>query len=93
MRSGFLVRALNICLSSRGHFGAALVAAEALSKIVPMLYHIFCMLINRFSLVSQHDTCPVCRKSLDGVDNSLPPTSEPLDVHTVRREQQERQTI
>ncbi|KAF7210937.1 E3 ubiquitin-protein ligase RNF115 isoform X1 [Nothobranchius furzeri] len=24
-----------------------------------------------------HNSCPVCRKSLDGVDNSLPPTSEP----------------
>ncbi|KAM6899287.1 E3 ubiquitin-protein ligase RNF115 [Xenentodon cancila] len=40
-----------------------------------------------------HDTCPVCRKSLDGVDNSLRPTTEALEVHTVRREQQERQTI
>lgn len=40
-----------------------------------------------------HDTCPVCRKSLDGVDNSLPPASEPPDARSVRTEQQERQAI
>lgn len=40
-----------------------------------------------------HDTCPVCRKSLDGVDNSLPPTSEPPDARSIRTEQQERQAI
>ncbi|XP_060949280.1 E3 ubiquitin-protein ligase RNF115 [Limanda limanda] len=40
-----------------------------------------------------HDTCPVCRKSLDGVDNSLPPTSEPPDDRSVRTEQPERQAI
>ncbi|XP_029919842.1 E3 ubiquitin-protein ligase RNF115 [Myripristis murdjan] len=40
-----------------------------------------------------HDTCPVCRKSLDGVDNSLPPTSEPPDHRSIRTEQQERQAI
>lgn len=40
-----------------------------------------------------HDTCPVCRKSLDGVDNSLPPTSEPPEARSVRTEQQERQAI
>ncbi|XP_076610971.1 E3 ubiquitin-protein ligase RNF115 [Chaetodon auriga] len=40
-----------------------------------------------------HDTCPVCRKSLDGVDNSLPPTSEPLEARSIRTEQQERQAI
>ncbi|XP_073340491.1 E3 ubiquitin-protein ligase RNF115 isoform X2 [Pagrus major] len=39
-----------------------------------------------------HDTCPVCRKSLDGVDNSLPPTAEPPEARSVRTEQQERQT-
>ncbi|XP_071764413.2 E3 ubiquitin-protein ligase RNF115 [Centroberyx gerrardi] len=40
-----------------------------------------------------HDTCPVCRKSLDGVDNSLPPTSEPPEPRSIRTEQQERQAI
>lgn len=40
-----------------------------------------------------HDTCPVCRKSLDGVDNSLPPASEPAEARSVRTEQQERQAI
>ncbi|KAL3043662.1 E3 ubiquitin-protein ligase RNF115 [Trematomus bernacchii] len=30
-----------------------------------------------------HDTCPVCRKSLDGVDNSLPPTSEPPEANSI----------
>uniref|UniRef100_A0A3Q3KWL6 RING-type E3 ubiquitin transferase n=1 Tax=Mastacembelus armatus TaxID=205130 RepID=A0A3Q3KWL6_9TELE len=40
-----------------------------------------------------HDTCPVCRKSLDGVDNNLPPISEPPDTYSVRTEQQERQAI
>uniref|UniRef100_UPI0037E84250 E3 ubiquitin-protein ligase RNF115 n=1 Tax=Semicossyphus pulcher TaxID=241346 RepID=UPI0037E84250 len=40
-----------------------------------------------------HDTCPVCRKSLEGVDNSLPPTSEPPDPRSIRTEQQERQAI
>ncbi|XP_070702464.1 E3 ubiquitin-protein ligase RNF115 isoform X2 [Pempheris klunzingeri] len=40
-----------------------------------------------------HDTCPVCRKSLDGVDNSLPPTSEPPEARSIRTEQQERQAI
>lgn len=42
---------------------------------------------------SQHDTCPVCRKSLDGVDNSLPPTSEPPEARSIRTEQQEKQAI
>ncbi|XP_070778114.1 E3 ubiquitin-protein ligase RNF115 [Enoplosus armatus] len=40
-----------------------------------------------------HDTCPVCRKSLDGVDNSLPPTSDPPEARSIRTEQQERQAI
>ncbi|XP_045913673.1 E3 ubiquitin-protein ligase RNF115 isoform X2 [Micropterus dolomieu] len=40
-----------------------------------------------------HDTCPVCRKSLAGVDNSLPPTSEPPEARSIRTEQQERQAI
>lgn len=40
-----------------------------------------------------HDTCPVCRKSLDGVDNSLPSTSEPPEARSIRTEQQERQAI
>ncbi|XP_032391202.1 E3 ubiquitin-protein ligase RNF115 [Etheostoma spectabile] len=40
-----------------------------------------------------HDTCPVCRKSLDGVDNSLLPTSEPPEPRSIRTEQQERQAI
>ncbi|CAL8294954.1 unnamed protein product [Merluccius merluccius] len=40
-----------------------------------------------------HDTCPVCRKSLDGVDNSLPPTSEPPDPPSIRPERPERQAI
>ncbi|XP_071357126.1 E3 ubiquitin-protein ligase RNF115 [Trachinotus anak] len=40
-----------------------------------------------------HDTCPVCRKSLDGVDNSLLPASEPLEDLSIRTEQQERQAI
>ncbi|XP_041868427.1 E3 ubiquitin-protein ligase RNF115 [Melanotaenia boesemani] len=40
-----------------------------------------------------HDTCPVCRKSLNGIDNSLPPTLESPEVHSVRQEQQERQAI
>ncbi|KAM7373353.1 hypothetical protein PAMP_008212 [Pampus punctatissimus] len=40
-----------------------------------------------------HDTCPVCRKSLDGVDNSLVPTSDPLEARSIRTEQQERQAI
>ncbi|KAM8766804.1 E3 ubiquitin-protein ligase RNF115 isoform 1-T1 [Acanthopagrus schlegelii] len=38
-----------------------------------------------------HDTCPVCRKSLDGVDNSVPPTAQPPEARSVRMEQQERQ--
>ncbi|CAL8298029.1 unnamed protein product [Lota lota] len=40
-----------------------------------------------------HDTCPVCRKSLDGVDNSLPPTSEATDPPSIRPEPSERQAI
>ncbi|XP_033492516.1 E3 ubiquitin-protein ligase RNF115 [Epinephelus lanceolatus] len=40
-----------------------------------------------------HDTCPVCRKSLDGVDNSLLPTSELPEARSMRTEQQERQAI
>uniref|UniRef100_A0A8C4Z3N0 RING-type E3 ubiquitin transferase n=1 Tax=Gadus morhua TaxID=8049 RepID=A0A8C4Z3N0_GADMO len=40
-----------------------------------------------------HDTCPVCRKSLDGVDNSLPQTSEATDPPSIRPEPSERQTI
>ncbi|KAJ3609713.1 hypothetical protein NHX12_024224 [Muraenolepis orangiensis] len=45
------------------------------------------------SVITEHDTCPVCRKSLDGVDNSLPPTSEPPEPPSIRPEQSERQTI
>ncbi|XP_075867811.1 E3 ubiquitin-protein ligase RNF115 isoform X1 [Nelusetta ayraudi] len=40
-----------------------------------------------------HDTCPVCRKSLDGVDNSLLPTSEPPEARSLRTDRQERQAI
>nr|XP_043909276.1 E3 ubiquitin-protein ligase RNF115 isoform X2 [Solea senegalensis] len=40
-----------------------------------------------------HDTCPVCRKSLDGVDNSLPSTAQPAGDRVIRAEQQERQAI
>lgn len=41
-----------------------------------------------------HDTCPVCRKSLDGVDNSAPPTSETQEPPSIRTEpQEERQAI
>uniref|UniRef100_A0A674P0N7 RING-type E3 ubiquitin transferase n=1 Tax=Takifugu rubripes TaxID=31033 RepID=A0A674P0N7_TAKRU len=40
-----------------------------------------------------HDTCPVCRKSLNGVDNSLLSASGPREVHSLRTEQQERQAI
>ncbi|XP_056273446.1 E3 ubiquitin-protein ligase RNF115 isoform X2 [Pseudoliparis swirei] len=40
-----------------------------------------------------HDTCPVCRKSLGGVDNSLPPTSEPPEARSIRTELQENQAI
>ncbi|XP_028254960.1 E3 ubiquitin-protein ligase RNF115-like [Parambassis ranga] len=40
-----------------------------------------------------HDTCPVCRKSLDGVDNSIPPTAQPPEARSIRTEQQERQAI
>ncbi|XP_029023807.1 E3 ubiquitin-protein ligase RNF115 isoform X2 [Betta splendens] len=40
-----------------------------------------------------HDTCPVCRKSLDGVDNSLPPTSAPPEARSIRTEQQERHIL
>ncbi|KAM4725070.1 E3 ubiquitin-protein ligase RNF115 [Anableps anableps] len=40
-----------------------------------------------------HDTCPVCRKSLDGVDNNLPPTSQPQDERSDRQERQEREAI
>ncbi|XP_058475281.1 E3 ubiquitin-protein ligase RNF115 isoform X2 [Solea solea] len=40
-----------------------------------------------------HDTCPVCRKSLDGVDNSLPSTAQPAGDRAIRAEQQERQAI
>lgn len=46
-----------------------------------------------FVYLSQHDTCPVCRKSLDGVDNSLQPTSEPPNARSLRTDQQERQAI
>lgn len=41
----------------------------------------------------QHDTCPVCRKSLKGVDNSLLSASGPREVRSIRAEQQERQAI
>ncbi|XP_051928246.1 E3 ubiquitin-protein ligase RNF115 [Hippocampus zosterae] len=41
-----------------------------------------------------HDTCPVCRKSLDGVDNSLlRPASQPPEARAMRTEQQGRQAI
>lgn len=43
----------------------------------------------KFSLLLQHDTCPVCRKSLDGVDNSLAPTSAPPGDLPIRIEQQQ----
>ncbi|XP_077363567.1 E3 ubiquitin-protein ligase RNF115-like isoform X2 [Festucalex cinctus] len=41
-----------------------------------------------------HDTCPVCRKSLDGVDNSLLlHASQSPEAHAIRTEQQGRQAI
>ncbi|XP_019720906.1 E3 ubiquitin-protein ligase RNF126-B-like [Hippocampus comes] len=41
-----------------------------------------------------HDTCPVCRKSLDGVDNSLLlPATQPPEARAMRTEQQGRQAI
>uniref|UniRef100_A0A672FNN7 RING-type E3 ubiquitin transferase n=1 Tax=Salarias fasciatus TaxID=181472 RepID=A0A672FNN7_SALFA len=40
-----------------------------------------------------HDTCPVCRKSLDGVDNSLPPATQRPDARSIRTDQQEEQAI
>ncbi|CAG5886360.1 E3 ubiquitin-protein ligase RNF115 [Menidia menidia] len=40
-----------------------------------------------------HDTCPVCRKSLNGVDNSLSPTLEIPEVPSARQEKQEGQAI
>ncbi|XP_061682604.1 E3 ubiquitin-protein ligase RNF115 isoform X1 [Syngnathoides biaculeatus] len=41
-----------------------------------------------------HDTCPVCRKSLDGVDNSLLlHASNSPEGHSIRTEQEGRQTI
>ncbi|XP_077446062.1 E3 ubiquitin-protein ligase RNF115 isoform X2 [Stigmatopora argus] len=41
-----------------------------------------------------HDTCPVCRKSLDGVDNSiLLHASQSPQGRSIRTEQQERQAI
>lgn len=50
--------------------------------------------ISNFCLfTSQHDTCPVCRKSLNGIDNSLPPTVELPDDRAMRTEQQEQQAI
>lgn len=39
----------------------------------------------------QHDTCPICRKSLEGVDHSLLSTPELRAVRSIRTEQQERQ--
>lgn len=39
----------------------------------------------------QHDTCPICRKSLEGVDNSLLSTPGLRAVRSIRTEQQERQ--
>lgn len=36
-----------------------------------------------------HDTCPVCRKSLNGVDNSLPSSPQRPDVPSSPREVQE----
>lgn len=54
---------------------------------------VWLLLICSFLSLSQHDTCPVCRKSLDGVDNSLPPTSEPPEARSIRTEQQEKQAI
>ncbi|XP_008330162.1 E3 ubiquitin-protein ligase RNF115 [Cynoglossus semilaevis] len=43
--------------------------------------------------LEMHDTCPVCRKSLNGIDNSLPPTVELPDDRAMRTEQQEQQAI
>lgn len=41
-----------------------------------------------------HDTCPVCRKSLDGVDQSIQPPPEPPEPLSIRTDpQEERQAI
>ncbi|XP_020361392.1 E3 ubiquitin-protein ligase RNF115-like isoform X2 [Oncorhynchus kisutch] len=41
-----------------------------------------------------HDTCPVCRKSLDGVDQSIQPPPEPPETLSIRTDpQEERQAI
>uniref|UniRef100_A0A087XSM5 RING-type E3 ubiquitin transferase n=1 Tax=Poecilia formosa TaxID=48698 RepID=A0A087XSM5_POEFO len=40
-----------------------------------------------------HDTCPVCRKSLDGVDNNLPPTSQQPQDELSDRQHPERWSV
>ncbi|XP_024300073.1 E3 ubiquitin-protein ligase RNF115 [Oncorhynchus tshawytscha] len=41
-----------------------------------------------------HDTCPVCRKSLDGIDQSIQPPPEPPETLSIRTDpQEERQAI
>uniref|UniRef100_A0A3P8XTG1 RING-type E3 ubiquitin transferase n=1 Tax=Esox lucius TaxID=8010 RepID=A0A3P8XTG1_ESOLU len=41
-----------------------------------------------------HDTCPVCRKSLEGIDQSIQPSSEPPEPPCIRTDhQEERQAI
>lgn len=40
-----------------------------------------------------HDTCPVCRKSLNGVDNNLPSPSQRPDTSSSQQEEQEEQAL
>ncbi|KAM9824759.1 E3 ubiquitin-protein ligase RNF115-like [Neosynchiropus ocellatus] len=40
-----------------------------------------------------HDTCPVCRKSLCGVDNTIPTAAGRSDARPIRTDPQESQTI
>lgn len=64
-------------LQKKKKFGSFLLEAETLS-------------LSKQSHL-QHDTCPICRKSLEGVDNSLLSTPELRALRSIRTEQQERQ--
>ena len=101
----FVMKVLTVCHTSSTQPTNIFVTKKCINVFTGRTIHYITVALLIFDLMaskahtahclslSQHDTCPVCRKSLEGIDNSLPPTSDPLEARSIRTEQQERQAI